>query len=433
MISPSLLALLGVMLGTLRPTEHSMCTMPPPPAMALVRVEQDTTLPFAQAPFEIASASGVRPAADTLLAVAGTPMPAARVTLLELDTASLRVVSGGDGNPARRVAYLRAAPYRADCRTVRWTDTVPFVVRGETGFVRASIAPAEQWINGHPVLVVYDSWNYPYPRRRGLALRVDPAAPLASAEAMYSLSTALSTRSRYPMDSAAREPALAWAKANPLQAELEPVRTTLRMAILSSDRAAAWRMPSRLRGTYRVDMAAEGQQTTWFFRTHDLPGSMWSKPDSPQTIRGLLSSPHIPGYVLVGYAAGSRDSIPASMPRGPQRLPMAWLGSTDRPTTPGNETRNLLDGMLEFTLSATPESWWDVLEPLVPRPSYIDSLMMARMRFTTPRRQKQPRIPLVIRMEANGRVRADTTLVTDGRSLRIILERVDTLANRRGY
>ena len=112
---------------------------------------------------------------------------------------------------------------------------------------------------------------------------------------------------------------------------------------------------------------------------------------------------------------------------------MTWLGSNDRPTTPGIDPRDVLDGMLEFTLSATPESWWDLLEPLVPRPSYIDSLMMARMRFTTPRRQQQPRIPLAIHIETNGRVRADTTLVTNGRSLRILLERVDTLANRRNY
>src|SRR5437763_1052949 len=82
------------------------------------------------------------------------------------------------------VALVLAAPYRADCRTLRWTDTIPFAVPGETGFVRATLEPRDRWINGVPVLVIPDVWYYPYPRRRGLAFRATGNAPLTPAESM---------------------------------------------------------------------------------------------------------------------------------------------------------------------------------------------------------------------------------------------------------
>ena len=103
---------------------------------------------------------------DTLLVKPATPMPAGRVRLLQLDSATRAMLAGAGIADSQPVAFIRAAPYRADCRTIRWTDTIPFVVRGEVGYVRATLAPREQWVGAVPVLR----------RPRWLELPV-PAAP----------------------------------------------------------------------------------------------------------------------------------------------------------------------------------------------------------------------------------------------------------------
>lgn len=416
------------------------CTLAPGSALALLRVEKDTTLRFAPAGIQPMSGSGVGASArDSLLATPETPMPGARVRLLQLDSATRALLASQGVTDAQPIAFIRAAPYRADCRTIRWTDPVPFAVPGEVGYVRATLAPRDQWIDGAPLLVIPDGWNYPYPRRRGLAYAAASDATLAPASAMFSLNTLLEmprprvAASLIAADSAKRARALEWARANAAAAELEPVRQIVRRSVLESDWRVAERGPSRLRGTYRVDFEIGDQRGTWYFRTHDRPGYGWRGPDSLQTTAELIASPYTGGYRLVGYAAATPDASFSSGARGMPRPPIVWLATFDRPTAPGNDARRVLRGMLEFTLVATPETWWNDLEALVPRMSERDSTALARMGRPLERGEKQPQLPLTVQLDANGGVRADTTLNVRGRALRVVLQRLDTLSIRRPF
>ncbi|MBA3671916.1 MAG: hypothetical protein H0W68_07825 [Gemmatimonadaceae bacterium] len=386
------------------------------------------------------SSSGVRVGpGDSLLATAATLMPAARVRLLQLDAATRAQLASHGVTDIQPVAFIRAAPYRADCRTIRWIDSLPFVERGEVGYVRATLAPREQWIDGVPVLVISDVWNYPYPRRRGLAFRSAPVASLASAPAMFSLNVvletpyALSEDARIAAASAKRDRALAWARGNSLAAELEPVRTLVRRAVLEPDWRVVERMPSKLRGTYRVDIEAGSDRSTWFFRTHDRPGYSWRGVDSLQTTAEMVASPHVSGYRLVGYAVRSLDSPFSPASGGNVRRPLVWLATDDRPTAPGNDARRTLSGILEFTMAASPESFWNDLEPFVPRRSALDSAMLARLNRQIPRGEKQPQLPLEVQLDGRGGVRAETTLPLGGRVLRFVLQRIDTISVRRPF
>lgn len=422
------------------PATDRLCTLQPGTTLALIRVEQDTTLPFAPTGVEMMSGSGVRPGPiDSLLATPSTLMPAARVRVLQLDSSSRVILASHGVSASQPIAFIRAAPYRADCRTMRWTDSAQFTARGDIGYVRANLAERDQWIDGVPVLVIPEVWNYPYPRRRALAFGVAPNAPLAPAEAIFSLNSVLEMprpvdmAARVIADTARRTRAITWALANPGAAELEPARTMLRRAVLDPDWEVAKILPSRLRGTYRVDIEAGGERSTWFFRTHDRPGYSWNAGDSLQTAARLLTSPHVLGYRLVGYAAASRDSIPGAILSGPVRVPLVWLATTDRPTVAGNDARRALSAVLEFTLGAAPERLWKDLEAFIPPSSAIDSAFAARLNRPIPRAQKQPRIPLMIRLDASGGIRGDTTLRVSARALRVVIERVDTLSIKRPF
>ena len=429
-----------LMMTTPASTEARRCTLAPGTTTALVHIDMDTTLASAPSGSQWMSFSGVRPGpGDSLLATPTTQMPAARVRLLDLDTNTRAALATHGITDRQPVAFLRAAPYRADCRPIRWTDTVPFVKRGEAGFVRATLAPRDAWINGVPVLVIPDAWNYPYPHRRGGVYGVATTLPSASAEAMFSITQALEVPpartegERIIADSIRRERGIAWARANPGAAETEPPRTLLRRAILESDWQAAQGQPSRLRGTYRVDVEAGGQRGTWFFRTHDRPGYSWAGMDSVQTTAALLASPHVQGYRLVGNAGPTPDSVLERTMRGTARIPLVWLAFTDRPTASGNDARRVLPGILEFTLSAAPERLWNDLELLVPPRSAADSALLARMNIARPRGEQQPRLPFTLRLDARGGVRGDTTVVVNGRSVRIVVERVDTMSVKRPF
>ena len=52
---------------------------------------------------------------------------------------------------------------------------------------------------------------------------------------------------------------------------------------------------------------------------------------------------------------------------------------------------------------------------------------------TIPRSEKQPRIPLTVRLDASGGIRGDTTRRIGARAIRVIIERVDTLSVRRPF
>ena len=423
-----------------RDAEARMCTIVPGSTVALVRVERDTTLPFITVGAEMMSSSSVRPSPyDSLLATPNTPMPAARVRLLQLDSTTRDILAGAGVTDGQPVAFIKAAPYRADCRAIRWTDTIPFVVRGEVGYVRGMLAPRAQWIDGVPLLVVRDAWNYPYPRRRYVAYGAAPDAPLASAEALFSLNALLEiprptdASSRTAADSVRRARALAWARANGAAAELEPVRTLVRRAVLEPDWNVASATPSRLRGSYRVTVEVGGESSTWFFRTYSRPLGPWRGADSLQTTADMLASPHIGGYMLGGIAAPSQDSLLLEAPRGFSLARLVSLAAADRPTTPNNDARRELSGMLQFALSSAPERLWNELETFVPRLTPRDSAAFVRMNIPNPRGVQQARIPLTVRLDGRG-VRADTTLtIVGGRTLRVVLERIDTLVIRRPY
>ena len=432
-----------------------MCRPVPGPVLALVRVERDTTLPAGTAVGRVMSASSVRAGpGDSLLAVDGTPMPAARVRLLRLDAATRATLAAAGVGGREPVAFLQAAPFRADCRTVRWTGPVPFAVPGDTGFVRAILAPRAHWVGTTPVLVVREVWRYPYPGRRGLVVGDATAEPLASPGALFDLSTALAAAEPpTPADPAATGPrgdwtdvaaaqrtvALAWARANVAEREREPVRAIVREATLDPDFEDVAHDPSRLRGTYRVTVEARDAREVWYFRTEERPGAPWRGRDAVHTTADLLAAPYTAGYQLTGYAAPRADALPGlgvpvphAMFGGP-RVPRVWLSTEDRPTLPGNAARHVLPGMLEFPLAAAPETLWPALESLVPPTSAADSAFFAGVRFTLERSQRQPRVPLTVHVEAGGAVRADTTMRAGGRLVRVRLERLDTLSVRRPF
>jgi hypothetical protein len=406
-----------------------------------MQVEKDTTLPYAEANAEFMSASGVgRGPHDSLLAVEGTPMPAGRVRLLQMDSLTQATLRAEGISDSRPVVFIRAAPYRQDCRTVRWTDSLPWLERGETDYARATLAARSQWIAGVPLFLIRNTFLYPYPRQRGLAYAVPLDRPLASAEAMYSLNVMLEAGGRrtrdhtVPADSASTRRALEWTREHLSDAELDPIRELVSRAILSSDWDAARRLPSRLRGSYAVTMESDGSRGTWYFRTQRRPSSRWG--DTIETVATLIASPHIFGYQLVGYAAPTRDDLALSPPRltttskfADQRL--VWLTAADRPTAPGNEARQVLRGELAFLMGVPPTALWNALDPFMRPLSRMDSVMRQRTPELYVRENRQARLPITLRLDGSGSVRADTVLTMNGKTLRIPLVRLDTISIER--
>ncbi len=418
----------------------ALCSMAPAPTIALLRVERDTTLPYTPVRARPLAYSGVRQSpADSILVAPGDPMPAARVRMLRMDSITRQSLTAAGVTDSLPAAFITAAPYRADCRTIRYMDSIPFAVPGDVGFVRASLVPSEHWIDGTPVFVIQQVWNYPYPHRRGIAFAAAPGAPLASAEAMYRLTLTLETPRRLDADArkeaerARQGRAISWARENAAIAELEPARSMLRGAILAPDWEAARSLTSRLRGTYRVEVELGDTRGIWYFRTHDRPGYRWDRADSLQTIAALTDLPTVPGYRLVGLAAAYLDSLPTVYPRGAVRGPLIWLASSDRPTTPGNDSLRTLDAEFMFHMGAAPEGLWNALQDLIPPPSARDSAFMAQVNRPIERARLQPRIPLTLHLDSLGGVRADTSRSTRGGTLRMMLERVDTLAIARPF
>ncbi|AMW03771.1 hypothetical protein [Gemmatimonas phototrophica] len=415
------------------------CSLAPGGTMALLKVERDTLLPLTesrQSPVfsSSAPAGGRGEMTDTMI------MPAARVRLLNVDDVTRAAFTAAGISDTQPHAYIVAAPYGADCRTIPWSDTVTFAVPGEIGYVRATLAARDRWIGNVPVLVIPDYWNYPYPRR-GRPYGVPVNAPLAPAAAMFDAQRLLhrpyyTTRpSPSEIDAAGGERgarAMDWARSNLQHAELEPIRTLVRDAVLETDWRVAQRTPSQLRGTYRVELHADTTTYTWYFRTQPQLAYRWDG-ERQRTTAELLSSPHIGGYRMVGYAAESLSALTGDPGSGSNRRPLVWLVVNDRPTTPGNEARREFTGVLEFMQSATAEAAWDALAPFTPPLSVADSTMLARMGRPLPRGNRQPRLPITVQLGANESVRADSTWVTAGRRLRVVLTRVDTTTTRRTF
>jgi hypothetical protein len=59
--------------------------------------------------------------------------------------------------------------------------------------------------------------------------------------------------------------------------------------------------------------------------------------------------------------------------------------------------------------------------------------MLARMKISIPRGEKQSRFPLTLPLDGRGGVRADTTLTVGGQAIRVFLERLDRLSMRQPF
>ncbi len=438
----SAIALVGVFLADDGMSTAARCTMVAAPAQLLLHVEQDTTLPFVSGGRYAMSYSSVRPGThDTLLALAGTPMPAARVRLLRLDSTTRAALHAAGVPDSMPEAFIRAAPYRADCATIRYTDSVPWTVAGDTGYARATLTPRDQWVHGRPVFVISNTWSYPYPRQRGVApYGTPPTQPLAPARTVFDLMTRIASEPASPSrsgiagDSAARATALIWARTHAADAELEPLRTTIRNTVLATDRERLMQMPSRLRGSYEVTLQAGGTTETWFFRTTERPSYSWRDLDTNRTTADVVATPYVGGYQLIGYAAPTRDSLVLTAPRGMEtrNAALVWLASTDRPTAPGNTSARVLRGELQFRRRAAPPTVWDALDGWVPPLGPMERLQLSRFP-PIPRENEQPALLITLHIDSDGAVRADTTLVRGGVELRVQVRQLDTVSVKRPF
>lgn len=111
-MSPWLIAAIGVcgvgVALTTHPRElraNSRCSMGPEPTLAVVRVERDTTLSFTAD--EQASYGNAREPGSAARPVL---LPAARVRILNLDSATRAVLSGSGIVDRQPVALIRTAP-----------------------------------------------------------------------------------------------------------------------------------------------------------------------------------------------------------------------------------------------------------------------------------------------------------------------------------
>jgi hypothetical protein len=416
--------------GNVRVDTRLRCTLAPSKARLLFRVERDTVLASGVRRGERAPFGSVTPGyEDSLLATADTPMPAGRIRLTRMDSATRAALRNAGIRDSQPLAFIKAVPYRGDCRMIRYTDSMPWVRSGDAGFARASLQPRERWVNGVPLFLIGETWFYPYPRRRGLASGVSQTTPLASPDVMYDLFAALDRPYRtfdffVEPDTADRAPAAAWARANPASAEVEPIRTMLRRILLRSSGAGA--SPSRLRGTYRLTMESRGVRDTWYFRTSDRAAFAWSDIDTGRTTADILRSPMNSGYVLLGNGARKRDALPLAPQGNFSSAPQVWLAVNDQPAQSGNEMRSVLRGQLEFRRVATSEGLWPPLDAFVAPMSAALRDYLTRTNTLPTRAQEMLRFPVTLRIEANGVVRGETTYVDNGQRLRLQLQRVDT-------
>ena len=420
---------------------NAACSMEPGRTMAVLRVEKDTLLPYVSHDVRVLSRT-VTPTNphDSLLAVNGTPMPGGRVTLLRVDSTTQRVLAQHGITASNPQAFLLAAPYGSDCRAVRYTSRDPFLVRGEIGYIRGSLASRERWIGNVPLIVVSDVWDYPYPRRRSMAFEADSNAILASPEAVFSFYTTVPVPEEWryrsaPQESIAdsieRDRAILWARTNAEAAELQPLRTAIRQSVLAPDWKVARKTSSRLRGSYRLSIDGSRASGVWYFRTEPAPRFNWRALDLARPTADLIASPYIAGYQVTGLGAATYDSLPSVSLRDAPRESRVWLSSSDRLTAPGGSTHRMLAGELQFVLAPAPEALWEDLVAAVPTLSRMDSLFFVRTNRAITALQRQPRIPLTIRIGNGGEVTADTTIMRGNQILRVRLERIDTIALRK--
>lgn len=412
--------------------------MAPGKTRLLLRVEQDTMVSMGGVAGEALMSSAVpRGRYDSSRISPTTPMTAARVRLLDLDLTTRATLAAAGITNATPLAYIVAAPYRADCKTIRYTDTTAWTVPGDTGYARATLASRNQWITGVPVFVIVEVWSYPFPRQRSRALFSDSRAPIASARALFDFNNTVMDNDQpfsFPIFQDAAQVAIAirWARANPDDAEREPIRQLVRSGILRFDMQEIRTLPSRLRGTYRVTMQADDTTVQWEFRTVTAAAYAWGTRDAARTTADIVASPYVSGTQLVGYGVDSAGALLTSMLKGSasRAVPHVWLSAADHPARPVTAGTREFQADLMFTRFAAPPQIWDALDAYVDVPSASTRqaiVRIAAMNRRAPRAEEQPHIPMTLRMQNDGRLRGDTTIVRNGRTLRVTLDRVDSV------
>ena len=448
-IAPALVALLAyraVPEPGPSPAGTARCTLQPGTTRALVQIDQDTLLPLVGAQVSATSFSRLpaRPG-DPELATADTPMPSARVRITRLDPATRAQLRAEGINTPEPVAYLQARPYGADCSTIVWRDTAPWVRRGDDGYVVARLAPRRFWVGGAPVFVVSETWQYPYPARRGLLgiAALDPVAlqgPLSSAAAMFDFEEQMGpvrdVLGYGSNDSSGGTRAIAFARSHPDDSERQPLRDLIRESVLRPEFARVRTLTSRFRGTWQVRLTTGDSSVTYWFRTPRQAFSAWQAADSGRSTADILRNPFVGGYVLLGYPAPVRDSLPPandSTRRPPGGL---WLSVADRPGMPSNERQERIAMQLEFRLRTVPAWVWPVLDDYPRLRSRADSIFSARVRSRSvvPRADQQAQFPMItLRRGAGDVYSADTTFVRNQRTLRLTVTRVDSLSIRNTF
>ena len=278
---------------------HSLsapCSLAPSPSILLLTVIRDTVLRHG---FEN-DRSQDRGWPGVKYADANSLMPAASVQLLDADSATRTLLAIG-GNTMSAPVFILAAPYAPDCRTIEWTDTVPWVLPGDSDFARATLLPKDIWIDGR---AMFD-----------FELAMDAAARSGS--------------SGDQGESNQRDSAISWVKRNTAAAELEPLCT--RIADMVSIRTRSGdELPTRLRGSYRISVraldGAKPSSFNVFFRSSMARSTSWREREEQRAIADILASRSPISSVLTGVVKASRDSLPLEVVFGGsgQRTRIFW-------------------------------------------------------------------------------------------------------------
>jgi hypothetical protein len=413
-----------------------LCSMASGSSRFVFRAVRDTLLPYyASARVPVNSISSVRPRPGEPSPTGEPLMRSARVRMLLLDSASRAELAAAGVRDSQPMAYLQAFTYGADCRPVAWRDTQPFIEPGERGYAVARLTPRSAWIDSTPLFVVTHPWAYPYPRRRDvLAALLPMPSNRASPEELFDFENTVIQL--YPRsfdntsdDSLRTARALTWARKHVETRDREPIRTDLRRTLMVSDMRQIERAPSRLRGTYRVTMQTHDTTLIWWFRTVDKPAYRWQENDDLMSTERMLAEPYA-SYSLVGFAVQDSTALAraglASASTRDARL--VWLATDDRPSLPGNDARRELRAQLTLQLKVVPQLHWPSVEPYNQALSAVDSALFVRIKRPLAREDRQPTLPMTVNIGRDGTPSADTTLVRDGRRLRVTIVRTDTIS-----
>jgi len=377
----------ALLAGTLPPRNASSalrCTMVEGPLAMLGVVADTLQRPLVSVQAQAMSASYGLPPGPGAEWTPESPMPTAVVRVSGLNPAARDSLAALGVTDATPTVVVQARPYGADCRTLLWTDSQPWVVPTDAPqyFSSLQLAPRQAWIDGRPTFVVQGGWQTPYPQRlSGLAagLMAPPtyrelAAPLTRdsllpAATMFSYDSAV--RRAGPRQPPAVDDVLAWARANRAAADREPMRSRIKRALLNADLERARPMTSAFAGTWQLLVRRDDEVWGADFRTRAYPQSVWY--DDEVSVLELIDGAGITGYSLSAYGAGPDGALPtdwrvAMRPSAPGVRPATFtLAVADRITAVASSPPDEMRGELRFQRRSVPEAMWSVLDPWVQR------------------------------------------------------------------